>query len=722
MVRRRPRNNLRSGYVFNCEFTEKRALKYLINLINSKILFYKPVELFRFTEDLIGEKSIVQLLRKAYPEVLADEDSKEWTRYNCLHDYTPIDIQMKFLREEISNLLSEKIKSLVTDKESDTEKRIKSLAKTFNLTYEETEIISFFYIIDSSEILKEHLGRYDIVEFNRVQNLKSHGDTLLGLKRGPFLNAIRDGNLFKSQILEKAHDTINITPWCSDYISGIRGTELTHEFFTKENNETLSVHDFDVSKDELNVIDVLIKSKGPMNLLIYGSKGTGKSSFARSLAKKYKKELLTVKIPEDDNHKDKLRAIHATVNLADRKSLVLVDEADEILNTYESLFFKSKVNKSWINNFLDDSHKKKIIWITNRISEIDSSTMRRFSFSLQFQKFDSKKRLKVIKYELNKIGMQDYFTEDDLSSLCKNYNVDAAGIVNAVNALKVSKRMKKETALRNIRTVLRNHEKITCGKQANEHAKDLSDYSLEGLNTSCDLKNIISVMERFTHSKEERRFTNLKSITVLLHGVPGSGKSCFVYHLGHLLGKEVLLKRCSDIQSKWVGETETNIANAFHEAQENESILFFDEADSFLYPRKDANHSWQKTATNELLTQIENFKGIAIFATNDIEGLDFGSLRRFKVKIHFKPLAPEGNLNFYMKLLNPFVSKGENLSEMQIEQIKSIRNLTPGDFSIIKDNTIFQEAPEITHQMLIESLINEVSYKNCTEKLIGFSK
>ena len=155
--------------------------------------------------------------------------------------------------------------------------------------------------------------------------------------------------------------------------------------------------------------------------------------------------------------------------------------------------------------------------------------------------------------------------------------------------------------------------------------------------------------------------------------------------------------------------------------QENESILFFDEADSFLYPRKDANHSWQKTATNELLTQIENYKGIAIFATNDIEGLDHASLRRFRFKIEFKPLTSEGNLNFYMKLLNPFVSGGENLSERQIKQIKSIRNLTPGDFSVIKDQIILLEAPEITHQMLIESLINEVSYKNRDKNVIGFS-
>ena len=75
-----------------------------------------------------------------------------------------------------------------------------------------------------------------------------------------------------------------------------------------------------------------------------------------------------------------------------------------------------------------------------------------------------------------------------------------------------------------------------------------------------------------------------------------------------------------------------------------------------------------------------------------------------------------------MKLLNPFVSNGKNLSEMQIKQIKSIRNLTPGDFAIVRDQAIFQEAQDITHQMLIDSLINEVSYKNCTEKVIGFSK
>ena len=90
----------------------------------------------------------------------------------------------------------------------------------------------------------------------------------------------------------------------------------------------------------------------------------------------------------------------------------------------------------------------------------------------------------------------------------------------------------------------------------------------------------------------------------------------------------------------WVGETEQNIASAFRDAQENNKILFFDEADSFLYPRRDAFHSWEKSFTNEILTQLESYRGIVIFATNDINGLDNASMRRFRFKVEFKPLTP----------------------------------------------------------------------------------
>ncbi len=268
------------------------------------------------------------------------------------------------------------------------------------------------------------------------------------------LNSVAKGNLFKAEIVEKNRDNeIGITTWCADYISGLSEADLSLQFFTKDNDEALIVSDFDVSEDNLMVLDTLLKSNGRQNILFYGAAGTGKTSFARSLAKRYGKGLFTVKTPETDEHKERLSAIFATVNIADKdNSVVLVDEADEILNSYNSMFFESKTNKSWINQFLE-SHEKKVIWITNRSGEIDPSTMRRFSFSMEFKKLNKKSRLKVLKYELKKKDIKDFFNDEELNDLCRTYNVDAGGIVNAISTLQIAGGADKETALKKVRAV-----------------------------------------------------------------------------------------------------------------------------------------------------------------------------------------------------------------------------------------------------------------------------
>ncbi len=88
--------------------------------------------------------------------------------------------------------------------------------------------------------------------------------------------------------------------------------------------------------------------------------------------------------------------------------------------------------------------------------------------------------------------------------------------------------------------------------------------------------NIVSVVKEFGDATAK---SGSKSITLLLYGPPGTGKSEFVHYLGKELGKDVLLKHASDIQDPYVGMTEKNIAQAFHEAQQEKSILFFDEAE-----------------------------------------------------------------------------------------------------------------------------------------------
>jgi SpoVK/Ycf46/Vps4 family AAA+-type ATPase len=514
---------------------------------------------------------------------------------------------------------------------------------------------------------------------------------------------------------------IELRSWCINFLSGYGEKELSHEFFTRENEESLQISDFSVSENEKIVLKTLIKSKKRQNILFYGVPGTGKSSLARCLARTCNKDLYTVKLPEDDEHDLRLRNIYATISIAEKnKAIVLVDEADEVLNSSNSLFYKSKTNKSFINNLLE-SHQKKLIWITNRSNGIDSSTMRRFTFSVEFKKFTTKDRLRVLKNELKKQRLSGYFDEEELHDLCKTYSVNAGGIVDAINTIKIERKTKKETALKNVRTLLGNHEKVTIGKKnSNIKSGKLKNYSLKGLNTSQNLENVISALMRYTENQNDNA-ENPHSIKMLLYGIPGTGKSEFVYYLGNLLNREVLLKRCSEIQSMWVGETEKNIAEAFREAQENNSILFFDEADSLLYPRKEAIQSWEKGMTNEILTQMDSYAGIVVFATNDVDGLDHAAFRRFQFKIEYLPLTQEGNVQFYNSILSPLISNDNFLSDKDLDKVRTIRNLTPGDFAVVKEQYTFINQSKVTHQQLIESLLNETRHKESEKRITGFS-
>lgn len=92
----------------------------------------------------------------------------------------------------------------------------------------------------------------------------------------------------------------------------------------------------------------------------------------------------------------------------------------------------------------------------------------------------------------------------------------------------------------------------------------------------------------------------------------------------------------------YVGQTEAQIAEAFDEAERTRSILFFDEADSFLRDRSGAMQGHEVSQVNEILTRMENFKGIFIAATNFDSSLDAASRRRFALKLGFGYLKPDG--------------------------------------------------------------------------------
>jgi SpoVK/Ycf46/Vps4 family AAA+-type ATPase len=415
----------------------------------------------------------------------------------------------------------------------------------------------------------------------------------------------------------------------------------------------------------------------------------------------------------------RLQAIHATINAAGgSRSLILVDEADEVLNTERPIYVRSAVDvdKSWLTNLLDN-HQRKIIWVTNASRGISPSVMRRFSFSLHFDRLTPKNRATVFKHELAKRDLMNLFDDDDVRDLSNRYAVDAGGIVNAVNIMQLQTRSPKERVRESVEAVLKNHQFATLGIRNNLRPRDVQKYSIEGLNTSPDLNAIIAALRDFAKGSLG---SEVRSVSVMLHGPPGTGKTEFVHYLAGRLEKELVIKRVSDIEDKYVGETEKNIAQAFHEAQADNSILFFDEADSFFYPRKDATASWEKKFTNELLAQLDDFQGIVIFSTNDIDGLDHAALRRFKFKVRFSTLEPRGIRHFYGLMLGSLAAHDKGMKLEDLIRLEAMKGLTPGDFAVVRDQFLFVREEERTHRAMIAALETEVEHKREKRKVTGF--
>src|SRR5690606_1665724 len=125
---------------------------------------------------------------------------------------------------------------------------------------------------------------------------------------------------------------------------------------------------------------------------------------------------------------------------------------------------------------------------------------------------------------------------------------------------------------------------------------------------------------------------------VLFHGPPGTGKTLTASLLGKYTGKEVYKIDLSMVVSKFIGETEKNLANLFDKAENKDWILFFDEADALFGKRTNVRDAHDKYANQEvsfLLQRTETYAGLVILATNFKNNIDDAFARRFQSHIYF---------------------------------------------------------------------------------------
>lgn len=170
----------------------------------------------------------------------------------------------------------------------------------------------------------------------------------------------------------------------------------------------------------------------------------------------------------------------------------------------------------------------------------------------------------------------------------------------------------------------------------------------------------------------ESKLSSGKGLNILFCGPSGTGKTMAADIIAHELSLDLYKIDLSCVVSKYIGETEKNLASIFREAETSNAILFFDEADALFGKRSEVKDSHDRYANIEigyLLQKMEEYKGVVILATNMRKNMDEAFVRR----MHFTVEFPFPDENYRLRIW-------ENIFPQETPLDKNI------DFDFLKQN------------------------------------
>jgi len=625
------------------------------------------------------------------------------------------DDEDKFSRAAVLTFFSESLIQLEKQKKFKTNKilskNIAQISSLMNLNKYEEQILEFVTLLKQYELLDDAVSLLG-TELNTTQTKRALS-VILNIPRKEIDKAFAsDSKLSKSSLvtIDKSnnHSLDRKLDSISDvFLDNLLNLDEDISIMIKESIKACSKSSLKLkgykhlSKD----IDILLaylqntietKQSG-VNILLYGKPGTGKTELTKVLAKKLKTKLFEVSYTDEDDAPidgtARLKAYKsAQALLGNKKTLLMYDEAEDIFESGGGFFAPPtrQKDKAWINRVLE-TNTIPTIWITNNIYSIDNALVRRFNMSIEIPIPDKSKREDIIRNYSNNL-----LDEKSVKSLAKHENIAPALIsttAKVISSIETKNNIKAFTHLLSNTLKAQGYGEIK--KESSKNSLP-NIYNPNYVNTTTDLEKLT------------RGIKKIKNARLCLYGVPGTGKSAFGKYLADMLDKPLLLKKGSDLISKWVGGTEKNIADAFEEAREEKAVLVFDEVDSFLADRTQAKQSWEVTQVNEMLVQMENFDGVFIATTNLMDNLDKASLRRFDLKLEFNCLKPEQAWKMFKEFAREL--KLSKVDKVFQRKISSLKNLTPGDFAAVVRQNRFRPIENVDD--LILRLQDEIEVKN----------
>jgi SpoVK/Ycf46/Vps4 family AAA+-type ATPase len=502
---------------------------------------------------------------------------------------------------------------------------------------------------------------------------------------------------------------------------GASDDDLIRHFLKNAGNSSLELTDYPHLANDIGVLSAylsksLVSKEAGVNVLFYGAPGTGKTELVKALAESLQAELYEISYTDESGDPVKgdkrLKAYNLCQQILARKpnTMLLFDEVEDVFekqNMFAMMFggggsSNSEKGKAWINRSLETSSTP-AIWVTND-EDIDPAYLRRFDYSVRFPIPPQKVRQKIALHHLAQFNPSD----DHLARIAANDQVSPGQLERAAKVARVVGASDGETAMKLVEQTLDRSVSLLGQKRVPSRNILRTGYDLGFVNTDLPVAKLVDAMKINS------------SGTFCFYGPAGTGKSELARYMADEIGKPLLLRRASDILSKWVGGSEKNLANMFAEARQQDAVLVLDEADSFLADRRDAKQSWEVTQINELLTQMEAFEGIFVCTTNLMNRLDQASLRRFTFKIKFDYLNSDQRWAMFM---NELVRMGGDITQSTEweKRVRSLGTLTPGDFAVVsRQVAMLGETP--TPRAVYEVLLSECDAKEQMSRPMGFMK
>ena len=484
--------------------------------------------------------------------------------------------------------------------------------------------------------------------------------------------------------------------------------ELMAVFTRPSAKSGLTVEDFAFVAEDAEVLRTLLRNAVErkeigINVLLYGPPGTGKTELAKVVAQAAGLELFEVEYADRDGNslsgRDRYRSLQiAQVFLkGSAQAALLFDEVEDVFPPISSEAAQlmaraeqvvapptgSVSGKAWVNQILE-SNPVPTVWVTNRIEQIDPAFRRRFAYHLELKSPPPGAREGLVRKTLEGVAVSAEF----VAKLTERKGLTPAQIRTAVRFAVLAKA--GEGAVEGlIERQLRNADQA-LGTRTRDHAQRVSvttyDLSMLNVETRFEIPRIVQALKARGHG------------SLCFYGAPGTGKTALAEHIARTLDRPLLIKQASDLMSKFVGETEQNMAAMFREAESEKAVLLLDEADSFLQDRRGAQRTYEVTEVNEMLQGMERFAGIFVCTTNLMDRVDQAALRRFTFKIKFKQLTADQRERMFVT--EALAGDASLLTPAARARLAKLDQICPGDFAAVKRQVDILAAEFSTEEFL----------------------